>query len=109
MASPLEQPVRCYEDIRQIVERVPGFLMQGQEEYLFNKVRSLPEGATILEIGSYLGRSTIAMGLAAVGSKRRIFCIDAWQKQDADPSDTSFFDSFQQNIERAGVDSAVTS
>src|SRR5688572_7020031 len=50
-----------YATVRSAVERVEGFMVPGQERYLFEKVKSLPDDAVILEIGSFKGRSTVAM------------------------------------------------
>ncbi|MDD2338162.1 MAG: hypothetical protein PHD01_16510, partial [Geobacteraceae bacterium] len=61
-----------------IVEAIEGFMVPGQEEFLFNKIQSLPEDAVILEIGSFKGRSTVAMGYACMGTRRKIYSIDTW-------------------------------
>src|SRR5882762_1947561 len=71
-----------YEDVQSKVEAIPGYLVPGQEEFLFEKVRSLPIDATIVEIGSYCGRSTVAMGYACSGTARRIYCIDPWEQDE---------------------------
>ena len=65
-----------YKDIESSVETVDGHLVLGQEKFLFDKVRSLPEGAAILEIGSNHGRSTVSMAFGCVGTNKRIFSID---------------------------------
>lgn len=52
--------------------------MPGQEEALFGIVKQLPEKAIIVGIGGFKGRSTVAMGYAAKGTKRRIYAIDTF-------------------------------
>ena len=44
------QPV-SYTTIQSAVEAIEGFMVSGQEEYLFNKVKSLSNDAVIVEIG----------------------------------------------------------
>jgi len=96
--SPMAAPTN-YEAIQAAVAVIEGFMVPGQEEYLFNKVRSLPENAVIVEIGSFKGRSTVAMGYACVGTQRRIYCIDTWDGNDADFPDRNFFDIWQHNLQ----------
>jgi glycosyltransferase involved in cell wall biosynthesis len=74
-------------------------MIPGQEEYLFNKVRSLPDDAVVVEIGSFKGRSTVAMGYACIGTQRRIYCIDTWDGNDSDFPDRNFFDDWQDAIQ----------
>ncbi|HEY9696885.1 MAG TPA: FkbM family methyltransferase [Trichocoleus sp.] len=97
-----------YEEIREAVESVDGFLIPGQEEYLFNKVRSLSNDAVIVEIGSFRGRSTVAIGYACLGTRRKIYCIDTWRKttwegHSNDCPEEDFFPIWQQNIEKNGL------
>ena len=71
-------PIADYENIKSHVETISGFLVPGQEKYLFDKVKSLPDDAVIVEIGSYKGRSTTAMAYACKGTNKKIHCIDVW-------------------------------
>ncbi len=92
-----------YKSIQPIVEAIEGFMVPGQEKYLFNKVKALPDRAVIVEIGSYKGRSTVAMAYACIGSNRKIYCIDTWDGNDSDFPDRKFFDIWQNNIEKNGL------
>ncbi len=94
----LKQPNK-YQDIQSAVEVVTGFMVPGQEEYLFNKVKSLPQDAVIVEIGSFQGRSTVAMAYACVGTNRKIYSIDTWDGNDSDFSERQFFEIWQQNVQ----------
>jgi glycosyltransferase involved in cell wall biosynthesis/predicted O-methyltransferase YrrM len=100
-------PMR-YTDVRSVVEKVEGFMVPGQEEFLFNKVRSLPNDAVIVEIGSFKGRSTVAMGHACIGTNRRIYSIDTWDGSDSDFSERQFFDIWQENVQKSGISQYVT-
>ncbi|MEG4346773.1 class I SAM-dependent methyltransferase [Microcoleus sp. A003_D6] len=96
------QPV-SYTTIKCAVEAIEGFMVPGQEEYLFNKVKSLPNDGVIVEIGSYKGRSTVAMAYACIGTKRKIYCIDTWDGNDIDFPDRNFFEIWKQNLQKNGL------
>ena len=66
------------------VDRIPGYLIRGQEHWLHTVVDSLPDDAVIVEIGSFLGRSATAMAFACVGTNKKIYCIDTFQGNDSD-------------------------
>jgi predicted O-methyltransferase YrrM len=68
----------AFEKVRHKVEEVEGLLVPGQEKWLFQAARSLPNGARILEIGSYLGRSSISLGYGCRGSRRHVFAVDTF-------------------------------
>ncbi|MEH2100139.1 MAG: class I SAM-dependent methyltransferase [Nostoc sp.] len=97
-----------YQNIHDAVESIEGFMVSGQEEYLFNKVKSLPEDAVIVEIGSFKGRSTVAMAYACIGTKRKIYSIDTWDGNDADFPERQFFKVWQQNVQLNGLEHYVT-
>jgi precorrin-6B methylase 2 len=46
------------------IEPVGGWLTRDQARVLFESVRGLPRGATVVEVGSHQGRSTLALALA---------------------------------------------
>jgi len=100
------QPI-SYTTIQSAVEAIQGFMVPGQEEYLFNKVKSLPNDAVIVEIGSYKGRSTVAMSYACIGTNRKIYCIDTWDGNDTDFSDRNFFEIWQENLVKNGLSQYV--
>lgn len=100
-------PPLSYQTINNAVVSVEGYMIPGQEEYLFNKVKSLPMDAVILEIGSFKGRSTIAMGYACIGTNRKIYAIDTWDGNDSDFAERQFFDIWQQNIEANAIEEYV--
>lgn len=45
---------------------------------LYRLCQKLPDNSKILEIGSYQGSSTVAMGHAIKGKSIQIYCIDLW-------------------------------
>jgi predicted O-methyltransferase YrrM len=46
------------------IDPVGGWLTRAQARVLFDAVRALPTGATVVEVGSHQGRSTLALALA---------------------------------------------
>jgi FkbM family methyltransferase len=102
-----------YEEVRSVVERVPGLLCPGQEEFLFSKVCSLPDDAIIVEIGSFKGRSTVAMGLACIGTRRRLICIDTWEFENWEGRPENYPEEgtlpiWKHNIRHSGIETYVT-
>lgn len=90
------------------IDSVEGYLLHGQVEYLFRKVRSLPHDAVILEIGGYYGRSTIAMAFACAGTQRRIFTIDTFCGNDgAMGRSESFLDVWRANLSQFDLEHYV--
>lgn len=87
---------------------VEGLLVSGQERWLFCMARGLPDGAVIVEIGSYKGRSTCCFAYGCVGTKKRVYAIDIFERNDADSSERDFFSEFENNLERCGLTEYVT-
>jgi len=100
-----------YEAVEPAIDDVEGYLSPGQEKFLFDKVRSLPDGAVILEIGSCYGRSTVAMAYACLGTNKRLIAMDTF-KGNTDGGTISlgntFMDVWQRNVSRYGLDRYVT-
>jgi predicted O-methyltransferase YrrM len=55
-------------------DQIPGWLTRAQAERLFEEVRALGPGATVIEIGSHQGRSTVV--LASAREDVRVVAID---------------------------------
>ncbi len=101
-----------YEAVSAAVERVPGYLVPGQERYLFEKVAALPDHARILEIGSYYGRSTSAMAFACMGSHKHIYAMDSFvgnrKGGGTRTIGNSYFDVWERNIRGLGLKQYIT-
>lgn len=101
--------IRNYAEVAERVESIPGFLMHGQEKWLFDTVRDLPDGSIVLELGSHLGRSTAAMAFACVGTQKRIVCLDLWNDLDSDDSaPPANLPKFLSNMQDRGLKPFVT-
>lgn len=106
-----------FEDIWPKIDAVEGFLLPGQEEWLFRTTKSLPDGARIVEIGAYKGRSTLSLAYGCVGSRRHVFSIDKFQGvyPDLNGNDRlqaeflkGFFDEWSGNLEANGLSQYAT-
>jgi predicted O-methyltransferase YrrM len=85
---------------------VPGWLSQDQARSLWDAVRRLPTGATVVEIGSHQGRSTIVLGHAARTVGARVVAVDAFVDGRLFGG-ASTRDRFETNIAEAGLDDVV--
>jgi predicted O-methyltransferase YrrM len=97
----------CFEEVADRVAEIDGLLWPGQEKFLFDAVKRLPNDAVIVEIGSFTGRSTISMALACKGTDRRIYSIDTWNGNDADFNIRDFYLNWAGNVIRNGVEAHV--
>ncbi|MBW8888482.1 MAG: class I SAM-dependent methyltransferase [Fibrobacteres bacterium] len=72
------RPPEKFEYISVLLDTVYGWILKDQERFLFEKVKALPDGAVILEMGACRGKSTVAMAFACVGTRKRIFSVDTF-------------------------------
>lgn len=73
--------IREYKEIKSKVDSVQGYLYDPQPEYLFNRIFRSPLDSEFIEIGSYFGKSSVAMGYACIDTNRKIYCIDPWENK----------------------------
>jgi len=90
-----------------LVDSVPGYLFEGQEQWLFEAAYSLPGPANIVEIGSFRGRSTCALASGCRGTEKRVFAIDTFDGNDCDFPARNFLDEFSGNVKRCGLSEYV--
>ncbi len=105
--SPRAHPrPRSFEEVWAEVESFPGWLTPEQARRLWDGCADLPPGSTVVEIGSYQGRSGSVLA-AAVGPKGgRITAIDPFVGGLPRGVIGSQAD-FESNLERAGVRDVV--
>ena len=100
--------IDSYSEVASKVEAVEGFMVPGQDAYLFQKVQSLPHDAVIMEIGAFKGRSTVNMGYACVGTQRKIYSLDTWAGNQKDFHITDYEDVWERNIVSNGLQNYVS-
>lgn len=110
----LKWPERhAFDSTWQSVEWVPGWFPEGSAVVLYTLMRARPPG-TVVEIGSYLGRSTVffALTMRQVNPGGRVVAIDphTGDRQQLEGLATdrlATFDLFRQHCRAAGVDDLV--
>jgi predicted O-methyltransferase YrrM len=92
-------------EVWSLVSPIPGFLMAGQEKWLFDAARE--SGGDILEIGSYMGRSTCCLGLACLGTARRVHAIDPCVDANEKVLPKAWEPQLRENLRRCGLQDTV--
>jgi predicted O-methyltransferase YrrM len=92
---------------------IDGWLTEGQARALWDAASRLPDGGSVVEIGSYHGRSTIVLAYAgrAAGEAATVTAIDPHAGNDRGPQEIRGTSAegeadhrrFLANLERAGV------
>ncbi len=104
--SPAE---REFQRVWPLIDSVEGYLVSPQQEqWLFRTARALPEGANIVEVGSFKGRSTCSLGFGCRGARKRVFAVDTFEGNEVDFSQRGFFAVFWGNVERCALTDYVT-
>jgi hypothetical protein len=65
-----------FDAVWRVADTVPGWLTEDQGRLLFDAAAALPDGATILEIGSHQGRSTVVLAEVAKASGGTVVAVD---------------------------------
>jgi hypothetical protein len=64
------------------INGVRGFLTPGDVAFLFQLATQLPAAGNYLEVGSWMGLSSILVAHGLIGNGNfdaRIYCVDTWQ------------------------------
>jgi len=111
----LDPSEREFRRIWPSISTVEGLLVSpDQEHWFFTAARSLADRATIVEIGSFKGRSTCCFAYGCRGTSKHIFAIDTFAGNDSDFKEGasfrggSFFHVFWNNLETRGLAEYVT-
>ena len=99
-----------YQDFEEKLSETKSWMFPGEGEFLFNFVSTLPNDAIIVEIGSYFGYSTSAMGFACLGTGRKIFAVDRFVGEGiAHPNvGEDFLSNFKETMKRNGLSGIVS-
>ncbi|MDT0201311.1 class I SAM-dependent methyltransferase [Nocardioides sp. AE5] len=65
-----------FDRVWEAADGIPGWLKPGQARILWDEAVSLPAGATVLEIGSHQGRSTVVLGEALRPTGGTVIAVD---------------------------------
>ena len=103
MSTPLEFAAQKAH-ARAAAARAQGWLSDAQGEALF--AAAATGGGQIVEIGSWMGRSTIWLACGARMAGQRVYAVDRHIGSREAP-DVRTFEAFSENIRRAGVEDSV--
>lgn len=94
---------------------VQGFLTPGDITSLFNLAGTLPASGCYLEVGSWLGLSSIVVAnglLAALNFRAAVYCVDTWRGSAEHQALTEvtgdlLYPRFLENVRAAGMESFI--
>ncbi|MDP6503405.1 MAG: class I SAM-dependent methyltransferase, partial [Planctomycetota bacterium] len=97
------------------INGIIGFMVPGDVQFLMVKAATLPHGGTIVEIGSFMGLSSVLMAqtLMRTGNHQaRIYSVDTWEGSPEHQGleiikNRQLFDIFKDNIQKAGISSFI--
>src|SRR5213593_4725968 len=79
VVSQLSPTQREFRRIWPQIDSVDGFLVPGQEYWLFRIARALHNSSNIVEVGSFKGRSTCCLAFGCRGTGKRVFAVDTFE------------------------------
>jgi len=92
-----------FRDLRAYVPReIPSFMHDHEAMALRRLIRSLPPNAQVVEVGCWIGRSSILIAKALRGSEARLYCIDLFAGVDGAGESERDRDEYAKVIERVG-------
>lgn len=96
-------------DLTDIINNVHGFISLPEMELLYTLASRVPSGGTVVEIGSYQGRSTICLALGAKEAGALLYSIDPHDTYEVDGTQYSMADNqaYYENIAKYGVGDVV--
>ena len=89
-----------------LAKNIEGFMAQEECDILYNAALNISNNLSIVEIGSYQGQSTAALGLGSkYGNQSLVYAIDLWglhleDRHEPQYEDDKFFDIFKRNMEQ---------
>ncbi len=94
------------------VNGVRGFLSPGDIEYLWNVAGRIPKAGKYLEIGSWMGLSSIVVAnslLANLNFDARVYCVDTWEgspehQEMEEIKNKQVFDIFSENVAKSKME-----
>lgn len=96
-------------DFPAIFNQAHGFLSIEEAKLLYALASQVPVGGTIVEIGSYQGRSTVLLGLGAKEAGARLYSVDPHEEYDEGDTHYGMTDNqhYYENLVKFDVGSVV--
>ena len=100
------KPDPTFEGAWRCAEEIPGWLTRDQARLLYDEATAAGAGATLLEIGSHQGRSTVVLGTVAQQQRGQVIAVDPFVdgRLFGGPSTKQ---KFERHVRDAGVGSVV--
>jgi len=95
------------------IDQIEGLLVPGQEKVLYDAAASLKKGSTIVEIGSFKGRSAACFGLGRRDKSIKIYAIDTFAGNNKDFvrgvqfKNKQFRTDFERNMQRLKLENVI--
>ncbi len=106
------EPLKLDESLRaevQPVFKIEGCLFPDEEAFLAQLARDCTGKGVIVELGSYLGRSTASLGIGSqLGLGTKIFTFDSYEGDSAMDTHPDMYRVLKENLYNAGVHTLVT-
>jgi hypothetical protein len=96
----------AWDETWKVADDIPGWLKEGQARLLWDEAIQLSPGATVLEIGSHQGRSTVVLGNAVRRSGGTVIAVDPFVEGRLFGG-LSTHDKFRDHVHRADLDGVV--
>lgn len=97
-----------FDDVWLLAEPIPGWLTRAQARVLWDAAQRLPAGATVVEIGSHQGRSTVVLGHAARDRGAAVTAVDPFLAGRLLTGGDPVRAAFEKNVADAGLADVVT-
>lgn len=78
--------------------KIPSWTTEDELYTLYKLARGCAEGTVGVEIGSYLGASTLSLCAALFAIKGRLICIDTWMNETMPEGNRDTFNEFYKNV-----------
>lgn len=88
-------------------KKIQGYVTEGQAEIFDRLIEDLPIGATIVEVGSWKGRSAVLFGelVQKHGKRAHIYCVDHFLGRDRNA--VGIYKEFQRNVRRNDMSNII--
>lgn len=101
-----QQSQARFAEVWRLADRIGGWLTEDQARLLWTEAMAAPAPATVLEIGSHQGRSTVVLGSAVAPSGGRVVAMDPFVEGPLFGG-LSTKEKFEASIDRAGLGGTV--
>lgn len=99
-----------FNSIYEHIRTIDGWLSRREAFLLYSMASKLPRRSVIVEIGSYKGKSTLALGAGATVSGSHVYTIDPHEGiiRNGQKKGPSTYGDLVENLESAGLSAVVT-